>query len=384
MKKKTTTTLPSPLRLLLGTAAAACVAAACTTASDPAGAIRPTMDIGISTRNAFGPPEGGGTSRQALIRIYGDDQLELINQGKAETVWHGTVELPAPSQPDRVPITNTVETGTYYPLGRTAYAMGYGPWDKLDAAREALEKEIDGSLPTYLHYLPGRDGTDSVFYTSNYIMGSYTSPFENPLEFRRGTVRLRFFLRRDPKSMKGMYVRYVRITVPGRYIPNVLRYDESERHYVCAVKQDLEPDILNPKPGVLTNAIAVPAEFTPLMIQDHLYLAPAKSKSETEAFKLEGLKVEAFYYPEGSTTADEEQYNKTWENRTVELKALEGEKTIYGIEGGQSYDVTLTFGRNNFTLEAVPADWEENGSIPIPVPDPGNGTATTETPTSEP
>lgn len=312
-----------------------------------------TMIIDVGTRNM--PVQTDEKPLNTRILIYRADQLEVINQDKASAIYDKDLAL------DAVP--RHIDTGIPYPPGDRVYAMGYTHREILDAEREKLVNE-DHSLPASMYYLPGRDGTDSVFYTSNCVDGTYHTPISRPLEFRRATVRLRFFVRIDAQTMlnaQKMYARNVSVTIPAEYIPNVLRFDVEERRYVLA-NHTGQNDALASRYGTLNDKGEVLNEGF-RMLEQCLYLAPAKTTAGDNTFTLKGVKIQADYHRPGSTDFD----RKEW-IMDIELKDLD-KNSITGIEGGQSYDLQLTFGRNSFEIEACEADWEINSSIPIPVPD---------------
>lgn len=211
----------------------------------------------------------------------------------------------------------------------------------------------------------GKAGQSDVLVTPNAVSGNRKQPFARTLEFEHATVRIVLKARRTDNTVGKLYVRNLKLTVPARLVCGGVSWDTGTRQYK-AVPASAEL-VLSHSSQILNT------EDTQIAV---IYLVPCVPNdllTDITGSGTAGLTL----------TADiAKDVNFTTGKRSATFPILEGSLNFmdgFGnlktrLSAGESYETTLKFDIDSFTLEGEEKEWEDGGKMTIPVvipePDP--------------
>lgn len=217
--------------------------------------------------------------------------------------------------------------------------------------------------------LPSGAGLTDVLVTPNGVTGSRKQPFGRALEFAHAAVRIVLKARRTDNTVGKLYVKNLKLTVPARLVCGGLRWDTGTKQYLAApASADL---VINHSEQILSTEDTQVAVFylTPCQVSD--LLTNLSGTGGTPGLTL---------------TADvAKDINFTIGARNANFPILDGNlnfmdqsgNPVTQLKGGESYETTLRFDIDSFTLEGEEKEWEDGGKMIVPVvvpePTPGGG-----------
>lgn len=202
---------------------------------------------------------------------------------------------------------------------------------------------------------------------SNGVTGSRKQPFGRALEFAHAAVRIVLKARRTDNTVGKLYVKNLKLTVPARLVCGGLKWDTGTKQYLVApAAADL---VINHSGQILSTEDTQVAVF---------YLTPCSPADLlTDLTGTGGT-------PGLTLTADvAKDINFTTGARNASFPILDGNLNFmdqFGspatqLKGGESYETTLKFDIDSFTLEGEEKEWEDGGkmTVPVVVPEPTPG-----------
>ena len=215
--------------------------------------------------------------------------------------------------------------------------------------------------------LPSRAGLTDVLVTPNGVTGSRKQPFGRALEFAHAAVRIVLKARRTDNTVGKLYVKNLQLTVSARLVCGGVKWDTGTKQYLAApAAADL---VINHSGQILSTEDTQVAVF---------YLSPCSPADLlTDLTGTGGT-------PGLTLTADvAKDINFTTGARNANFPILDGNLNFmdqFGspatqLKGGESYETTLKFDIDSFTLEGEEKEWEDGGkmTVPVVVPEPTPG-----------
>lgn len=210
----------------------------------------------------------------------------------------------------------------------------------------------------------GGAGLADVLVTPNEITGNRKQPFGRALEFAHATVRIVLKAKRTDNTVGKLYVKNLKLTIPARLACGGVKWDTGKKQYAAA---PASADLVINHPGQILNT-----EDTQIAV---FYLIPCAS-----ADLLTDLSV-AGSTPGLTLTADiAKDVNFTSGVRAASFPILADNlklldqfgNQVSQLQAGESYETTLLFDIDSFTLEGEEKEWGDGGkmTIPVVVPEP--------------
>ena len=210
-------------------------------------------------------------------------------------------------------------------------------------------------------------GLTDVLVTPKGVTGSRKQPFGRAVEFAHAAVRIVIKARRTYNTVVKLYVKNLKLTVPARLVCGGLKWDTGTKQYLAApAAADL---VINHSGQILSTEDTQVAVF---------YLTPCSPADLlTDLTGTGGT-------PGLTLMADvAKDINFTTGARNASFPILDGNLNFmdqFGspatqLKGGESYETTLKFDIDSFTLEGEEKEWEDGGkmTVPVVVPEPTPG-----------
>ena len=248
-------------------------------------------------------------------------------------------------------------TETDYPADNSrVVVMGLCP-----SVMTTADSHTTYSLPS------SRAGLTDVLVTPNGVTGSRKQPFGRALDFAHAAVRIVLKARRTDNTVGKLYVKNLKLTVPARLVCGGVKWDTGTKQYLAApAAADL---VINHSGQILSTEDTQVAVF---------YLSPCSPADLLADLTGTGGT------PGLTLTADvAKDINFTTGARNANFPILDGNLNFmdqFGspatqLKGGESYETTLKFDIDSFTLEGEEKEWEDGGkmTVPVVVPEPTPG-----------
>lgn len=233
-------------------------------------------------------------------------------------------------------------TGVDYPADNTS-VVGFGVYPA--TALNMSSPYATGNLPV------ASIGTVDVLATSIPVTGNRKTPFSTPMEFRHLTTRITVKAIRSENTVGKMFVRNLKLLIPGTYLCSGLQWDSTDKQYKAVAKETATNKTLTCneilQSGGNANAASVGTLYFVL--------------NGTDDLKKFTLTAET-----ASTATFSDKKEVTFPFNLDELSIMNG-NTTGGLKPGEAYTLLLKFDIDNFSVEAEEVDWEDGGKLSVPV-----------------